>query len=404
MPLYKYKAINSKSKVTYGKVRAVNLNDLREKLQNMNYQLLAANIKNEFSYSSFGKGFKEHHIIDIFVHLEKIMALNIPLLEGLYDVVAGTTSSKLKNIVNEVRNAVSDGKMLHEALALYPNVFSSVIVGIIGAGEKSGNIVEILHYLIKYMQWKLAVKNKLLRATYYPIVLLIMALGALVFMFIKVLPKMLSFLHEQDMIIPFYTRALIATAGFVAHKWYYIILFVALITAIQYFTLKFFNKYLYWWHFFKLKLPVLGNLALRLDISYFSYLFAVSLRSKIGVIEACDIGASVVNNLIVKDAMQDVKTSVTNGNPLSSSLEVSGYFPEMVVKLVKIGETTGSLPEMMEKIANYYDEEAKLIINNLAATINPAMIMCIGLLLMWIVIGVFGPMYQNLGHMIKEYQ
>lgn len=403
MPIFKYKALDQKNHIIRGKVSAVNTSDLREKLSSMGYRLLKADVHKEMALR-IGKGFKKMDIINVFLHLEKVLRLDIPLLEGLSSVVDSITSNKLKTVINEIRSSVAGGKMLYEALAEHPKVFDKATVEIIEAGEKSGSIVDILDHLTQYMQWQIDVKKRLLGAMYYPMALLFMSMGALMFMFVKVLPKMIEFLKEQDMQIPFYTKALIATANFLSHKWYYIFFFIIFFILLKALLSKFVSSFNTTWDRVKLKLPVFGAISLKLDIAYFAYLFSISLKSNIGIINACDVGRSVVHNSVIREVILNIKKSVANGNDLSTAFEISGIFPSMVVKLAKIGQSSDSLPEMMEKVAMFYDREAKDGINALAATIKPAMILFVGGLLIWIVLGTFGPMYQNVGHMIENYQ
>lgn len=395
MQAFRYTAINTLGRTVRGELSAVNALDLEARLKQTGLELI------QYKTSSKKKniGFKRVKIKDLIVlclHLEQLDKAGVPLHEALSDVRETADSARLRDVLTAVYESVKNGKMLSAALAEHPKVFNNVFVGLVEAGEKTGKLSESFHHLAEHLKWSNEIQRKVKKAVRYPAVLLVVIFGVVATLMIAVVPKLISFILSQGFTVPFHTRALIAVSNAFEHYWYVIFgvpVTLIIITIILY---KQWEDFAYHFDSLTLRVPVIGPVLRKIDLARFTHFFSVMFNSGIDVLEALQSTTNVVKNRVLKEAIEFVRTSVTEGGSLTASLKLANQFPNLVIRMFKVGEDSGNMKEALENINFFYDREVNDSVDNLVGMIQPALTVVMGLIIFWVIAAVFGPLYESL--------
>lgn len=398
MPLYSYIALSKSARKIRGSMSAANEVDLEERLSVIDLDLIDLTEKKQSKGSVFGKVSIQDLII-LCIHLEQLEKAGVPILDAISDLRDTVENPKLKNVLAEVFESIKGGSMLSVAFSKHPKVFNSVFVSLVEAGEKSGNLNEIFHHLAKHLKWVDLIHKKIKKAIYYPIFLLCLMSGIISLMMLFVIPKLRTFLEAQSFELPVYTKALIATSDFFASYWYTVFLTpIILIVAVK-LACKFSEGFSYFIDSFKLKIPYVGATIRKIELARLCHFFAIMYRSGIGILECLDVAANIVQNKVIKDSAGVLKKSVSEGNSLTESLRVSSQFPNLVIRMFKVGEESGNLEIALENINFFYDKEVEESVNTMVGVIQPFLTIVMGGIMMWVSISVFGPLYNSFSQM-----
>jgi type IV pilus assembly protein PilC len=395
MPIYSYKAINQAGKVITGSMEAANEKELSFKLSQSFLELVSAKESRDWQNLLGTSKISLQDLIMIFIHFHQLDKVGMSIIDSIADLRDTSDSKATKELMRSLYESIRNGKMLSEAMSEHPKVFDVVCIGLIKAGEKTGNLTEIFAHLEAHYKWMLAIRSKVKKAISYPIFLFFLLSGVVSVMMIAVIPKVTSFLVSQKMDLPGYTVALIATSDFFVNSWYLLLgipITISIILRIIYLRSSrfafLFDKYL-------LQTPVIGNLVSKLDFSKFCHFFAITYRSGIGVLECLETSTNVVSNLAIRDAIRKVRIAVSEGKNLTDALEETALFPPLVLRMFKIGENSGALDSSLKNVNEFYDREINNTIDSLIGMMQPALTLIMGGLLMWITISVFGPIYGS---------
>jgi type IV pilus assembly protein PilC len=305
----------------------------------------------------------------------------------------------LKNIMTGVYEYIKNGEILSKAFSHYPRVFNEVFVGLIASGEKTGNFSEAFLHIADHLKWTSDLRRKVKKAVRYPIALLVVMSGVISILMIYVVPKLIDFMLAQGFDIPIHTRALIAVSRAFSGYWYIIfglpMLVFFLLTAIY----KASESFAYKIDNLILKLPVFGNVSRRLNMARFTHFFSVLFNSGIDILEALQSAKNVVGNRVLQESIELMARSVSDGMSLTSSMRMSNQFPNLVVRMFKIGEESGNMTEALENINFFYDREVNDAVESVVGIIQPALTIVMGVLIFWVIAAVFGPLYQSFSKM-----
>lgn len=394
MPTYKYEALNAKGRTIKGTMTAVNEIDLENKLHTIGLDLINSAEANELRFNFFETiGIKD--LILLCIHLEQLDKAGVPILDSLSDLRDTTESNKLKNIMTDICELVESGKMLSAAFANYPEVFDEIFVGLVAAGEKTGNLGDIFLHLSKHLKWVNDIRTKMRKAVSYPIFLLLLMAGIVTLMMFFVVPKLSEFLLAQNLELPIYTKALISFSGFFRNYWYLILTSPIILIASISFSTRINESFAYFIDNIKLSIPFIGNTIKKIELARFCRFFGITFRSGIGILECLEIAGNTVKNLILKESIILASKSVSEGNSLTASLKISNHFPNLVLRMVKVGEDSGNLDHTLENVNFFYDREVEDSVNNLLGVLQPALTIILGGIMLWVSLAVFGPLYNS---------
>jgi type IV pilus assembly protein PilC len=394
MPTFTYWAINEIGRKVRGSIVADNELDLEERLKQIGLDLIEAKQNREKKNSRFGR-VKTKDLIVLCMHLEQLDRAGVPLHDSLADVRDASDSPRLRDILTGVYESVKNGNLLSQALAGYPKVFNDVFVGLVSSGEKTGNLSESFTHLADHLKWSAEIHRKIKKATRYPVVLLIVISLVISVLMLFVVPKLVEFLIAQGFSLPIHTRALIAVSYAFEHYWFIILgTPVALIFGLM-IAYRTSEEIAYKIDAMTLKLPLIGSVVRKIDMARFTHFFAVMFNSGIDILDSLEAAKGVVHNRVLKDSVDLVKINVTEGNSLTSSLRLSNQFPNLVIRMFKVGEDSGNMKEALENINFFYTREVNDAVEAMVGAIQPTLTVVMGALIFWVIAAVFGPLYES---------
>lgn len=401
MERFNYRAVNTSGRPVRGAISAANEADLYQQLKNQGLELIdCKQVGGNKSRFSFMKGrIQVRDLIQLFVHLEQLQLAGVPLLEGLADIRDSTESSRLRDIMTEVHREVSEGSQLSEALASHPGTFGHIFISLIGAGEETGNLTESFRQLVEHLKWTDAMRSKVKKATRYPIVLLVVILLVITVMMGHVVPQIVDFLRNVDLELPLATILLISVSDWFKQFWWLVFAVPLGIFLIIKFGYKLSEGFAYRMDYVFLHVPVFGPLIRKISLARFAQTFAVLFLSGLEILRCLDSARQTVHNRVLGEALDRVKEQVQEGSPLSHALNASGEFPSLVTRMVSIGEESGNLTSVLKQVAEFYDKDVDEQVDALISMIEPALTVVLGAVILWIAVGVFGPIYNSFGEM-----
>lgn len=394
MNRYSYKAINETGHYVNGKMMADNPAELLSMLRSTHLELISYKAENQrYSFNFFGS-VKPKDLISLFIHLEQLDKAGVPIVDSISDLKDTADSTKVRNLMHEIHESIKKGSLFSESLAQHSEIFSSVYVGLISAGERTGKLSQAFASIVNDLKWSSDLHRKTMKATVGPLFgLLVMAVVMAVMMGI-VVPKVTGFLVMQNIKMPVSTTSLIAFSNFVQNYWIALILAVPAI----FMTVKILKKapeVAVKIDALKLRIPIIGPILVKIDSAKFCQFFAMTFKSGLGVIECLEAAGLVVSNAAMRRSILVVKQQVSDGQSLAKAIAYSGLFPSLVVRMFKVGEDSGNMSDALQNIQFFYDREINDSIDRLVGMIQPVLTFIMGGMIAWVTIAVFGPIYGS---------
>ena len=328
-----------------------------------------------------------------------VINAGLPVVQSLAILQRQAEKDSLKDALKKIREEVEVGLPLSDALSRHPKIFNRLYVYLVRAGEASGNLDGILERIASYQEKQAALRGKLKSAMTYPVVVLTIALAVTYFLLTGIVPQFAGILTQLGGELPLITRILMGISDFLLNQWWLLVLFIvgAVVgTGIFYRT----NRGQHTIDALLLKMPVVGNLIQKTAIASFSNTFGLLLKSGVNIIEAIEITKGTAGNVIVEDVLEEAKQAVQRGEQISVTLvDHPKVFPPLVSSMISIGEETGAVDAMMEKIASFYEREVNEAVESLTAALEPLLIVFLGGIVGFIVAGMFLPMFAIIGQL-----
>ena len=404
MPSFKYTAYGKDGKEFKGSIEA---DDKQEAIQliksegNMPINVTEASaLDKDFSFSiGGGKKVKPRDLSVFCRQFVSITSAGVTIVDALEMLSDQTENPTLRAAIADTKLSVQKGETLANSMAKQGNVFPKIMISMVAAGEATGNLEVAFDRVGAQMEKQTKINSLVKKAMIYPIALLVVIIGVVIAMMILVIPTFSDMYKDMGQELPAITRALVATSDFIVNKWYVLIVVIAgLIVGIKAFKATEMGTYLF--ANISIKAPIFGTLSVKTASANFARTLSTLTASGISMIEALEITARTMNNVIFRDAINDAKDKVAQGRPLSEPLKASGVFPNMVVHMIGIGEETGSMEDMLVTAANYYEEEVEVATESISEIVQPLIIVVLagicGTIIMAILIPMFG-MYDIAG-------
>ena len=394
MNRYKYKAIKATGEYVNGKMMADNPAELLSMLRSTKLELISYEVKNSRSSFSVFERIKTKDLVTMFIHLEQLDKAGVPIVDSISDLKDTSDSTKVRNLMHEIHESIKKGSLFSESLAKHPEIFSTVYVGLIAAGENTGKLAQAFSSIVDDLKWSSDLKRKTTKATIGPMFGLLVMVAVMAVMMGIVVPKVTGFLLMQSISMPAATIALIAFSNFVQGYWLVLLLFVPILMMV----IKILRKspeVEVKIDTIKLKIPVFGPIMVKIDSAKFCQFFAMTFKSGLGVIECLDAAGMVVSNAAMRRSILVVKQQVSDGQSLAKAIAYSGLFPSLVVRMFKVGEDSGNMSDALQNIQFFYDREINDSIDRLVGMIQPTLTFVMGGMIAWVTIAVFGPIYGS---------
>jgi len=381
-----------------GSLEANNEADLEKRLGNMKLDLIKADVAVQRQLASGKHRVERRDLIIFCMQMAQLMRAGVPIIEALTDLRDSLDSPQFKEVIASLIEVIESGKNLSQSMEDFPLIFDQLFISLIRAGEASGRLAEVLEALTDMIKWQdeLATSTKKLLMT--PLIVGSVVLGVTIFLMVYLVPQLIDFIANMGEELPLHTRALIATSDAMVNYWY-LWLFVPLTIFITLkILLKTNDKVRYQFDGFKLKVPKIGSVILKIILSRFANFFSMMYAAGIPILASLEIAEGIIDNLVVRSAIAKARVDIEQGEPISQSLANTGMFPPLVLRMLKIGETTGKLDKALLNVSYFYERDIKDSIDKLQTMIQPAMTIVVGSLLGWVMISVLGPVYNSLSN------
>lgn len=397
MPNYLYKARDSEGKAVTGGMESASAEKLAEKLRGLGY--MPTQIKEAAAgvdldhFSQRFKRVKPEDIIMFNVQLANMIDAGLTLINSLNIICRQIENKKLREVVEEVKRSVEGGSSFSDALANHPKIFSKLFVDMVRAGETSGKLNVVLNRLAHYVEQQEDLRQQVKNALFYPAILVIAGIAVVVLIVSFVMPKFVEVFNRAEVPLPLPTQIFYSLGLILTNYWYLIILVAWLVfMGIKMYVRT--EKGGYQFDRLKLSLPIIGPLVRKLIISRFSRTLATLVDSGVPILHSLDIVREVVGNRIISDVVENVRGSVEEGERIAKELKKSGEFPQDMVQMISVGEETGKLGHMLNKISGFYDNAVGYSLKKLIALIEPVFIIVLGVLVGFIMASMLLPMFD----------
>lgn len=397
MANFRYRAINQEGKYITGKISAENPSDLMSLLKSSSLELVSFR-EEKNNFANLLGGLKSSELITIFIHLEQLDRAGVSIIDSIQDLKETSDSNKVKNLMQEIYESIKNGNLFSESLAKRPDIFKSTYVGLIAMGEKTGNLSNSFTNIIEDIKWNIEIRRKTRKAIMGPLFGLSLMFLVLGVMTAVVVPKVTGFLSAQSIDLPFITVALVNFSNFVQGNWASILLLPPLIYGLIK-VLERLPATQIKVDYFKLKIPVFGGIITKIESAKFCQFFAMTFKSGLGVLECLDSSSVALKNKAIKNAISFVRQQVSDGQSLSGSISATKFFPNLVVRMFKVGEESGNMESSLKNIKYFYDKEINDSIDRIVGLIQPTITVVMGGMIAWIAVAVFGPIYSTFSNL-----
>lgn len=419
MALFQYKGLNAKGKTVDGVLDAENTRVLQATLKRQGVFLTeykekisgggekatvkgqeATTASREVSFKGRFQRVKLQEVSEITRQMATLLRAGIPVVESLSAISDQLENPKLKEILTRVRQDVKEGVSLSQALMKHPKAFSDLYANMVRAGESSGALDVVFERLAEFTESSVRLKNKIVGALAYPVIMLCVGLGIVTLMMVFVIPKLTEMFTEMGAELPALTRGLIAISGAMRDYWWLFGLAVwggatwfRRWKATEAGQLRFDR--------FKLHLPVFGKLIRLVAVARFARTLATLMGSGVPLLNALSIVKNVVNNAVLAKVIEDARDEIREGASIAEPLERSGEFPPMMTHMVRIGERTGQVESMLKNTADAYDAQVEAKVQTLTSALEPLIIVGMGIMVAFLMFSILMPMLQ-MNEMIQK--
>jgi type IV pilus assembly protein PilC len=393
MTVFSYKAMNPHGRLILGQMDALNLVDLEMRLKRMDLDFINGDQVKHRPYLPGGR-VSRRELINFCFHLEQLTRSGVPILEGLTDLRDSVVNPRFREVTAGMIESIEGGKTLSQAMAEHPKVFSAVFCNLVSAGEATGRLPEVLRNLTDSLKWEDELASHTKKLVTYPALVATVVLAVTIFLMVYLVPQMAGFIRNMGQALPPQTRLLIAVSYAFSHYWY-LILGLPIVAAIAIRVAVQVNpRARLRWDAFKLNLPLVGPILRKIVLSRFATVFAMLYSSGIAVIDAVRITEDVVGNAVIREGLRRAGQLISEGQNVTTAFQNIGLFPRLVLRMLRVGENTGALDSALANVSYFYNRDVKESVERLQAVVEPALTVILGMLLLWVMMSVLGPIYD----------
>ncbi|MDX8386758.1 MAG: type II secretion system F family protein [Gallionella sp.] len=375
---------------------AANQVDLELRLRRSGLDLIDA--KEDSGRAGLGRSkVKRTELITFFFNLEQLTRAGVPLLESLADLRDTMTDPHFREVIANLVESIEGGKKLSQAMSVHPEAFDKIFVSLTHAGEESGRLPEIFEHITESLKWQDEMASHTKSILLYPAFVGTVVLGITFFLMIYLVPQLVSFIKGMGQEIPIQTRALLATSAFFVDYWYILISLPVIAPIAIKLLITSSPQMRFRFDQLKLDLWVTGPILRKIILARFANTFSMMYGSGITILDCIANSRDVVNNLAVAKSLDDVTLEIEAGKNLTQSFQNTGMFPPLVIRMLKVGEATGSLDKALLNVSYFYDRDVKESIKKVQIMIEPTMTIIMGALLGWVMLSVLSPIYDLIG-------
>lgn len=399
MPHYLYKAMDAAGELVPGNMEAANVPDLELRLGRMELDLVDYTVTRTRKLALGRRKVTRADIINFCFHMEQMTGAGVPILEGLGDLRDSMEQHpRFREILTSLIASIEGGRQLSEALQAHPEVFDRTFTSLVHAGEQSGRITEVFKNLADGLKWQDELAARTRKILTYPSVVAVVVLAVTFFLMIYLVPQLTAFIRNMGGELPLHTRALIFVSGIFIRWWHVILAAPVLAWLVLRWRLRRSSAARRRWDGLLLRAWLLGPVLHKIILARFATYFALMYAAGIPVLECLRLSEGIAGNRAVADGFKRAAQQIAEGASVATAFHNTGIFPPLVVRMLKVGETTGALDRALRNVSYFYDREVKEMTDRAQTMMEPAMTVILGLLLGWIMLSVLGPVYDTIGN------
>lgn len=392
MSTYRYRAITADGRLVKGELDATDLTDLERRLNSQGFTFINGEVRQAFFRGR--RRVPRRELIHFCFHLEQLLAAGVPPFESLSALRDATSHPRMRAVVSALLADIERGQPLSEAASRQSRIFSPVIVALLRAGEQAGRLPEAVRDIGAALEHEEELVAYARRIAIYPAVVASLMLLALVVALVHVVPELEKLFRSSGQTLPLQTRMLIGLSQAVTQGWWGMLGLAVLLLGAARWTLVRSESARVRLHHLLLRLPIAGEIQIKLALARFAGLLATLYASGVTVIDALRITQDAAGNLALRDALRRATRQIEQGHTVSAAFEATGLFPPLVSRMLKVGEQTGGLDRALGNVALLYRRDVADAVGRLQAAIEPALTVSMGGLLLWIASAVLGPIYD----------
>jgi len=399
MPYYKYKGITNQGQMTDGAIEADNIEAAKKAIQQNGLRIQYIDeekqslFKKEINIPFLNKISKKEIVIFL-RQLAVMFDASLPIVQSFRIIAKQTENPKFKKIIIEIADRIEGGAKLSYVMSKFPEVFSDYYVNMVKSGETSGNLDEVLNYLADQEEKSYDVMAKVKGALTYPIVVFIAMIAVFIIMMVYIVPQMLGAVTEMGGELPLPTKIIINTSNFLKNN---IILMIILLIAMIISTIAVLRtkKGKRTFHLLQIKLPIIGKFFQKIYLTRFTKSFSTLLKNGVPIIQSLRVAGDIIGNEVYREVIEETISRTEDGDPISAVFsEHEDIIPVMVTQMILVGEKTGKLDYVLEKVSGFYERESSNIVDSVVELITPIIIILLGIVVAVIVSAVILPMYS----------
>ena len=396
---FHYRAIDAQGKPAQGEMTAPDLSQLEHRLQDMGLWLVRGlETKPKVSRRSGKLGkVKSRDLLEFSTQMFTLLDAGIPLSQAVKNLSEDSPNLQLRFTLKTIFQQVEAGSPLHTAMNQHPKVFPAQVTNLVQAGEESDTLADTFKELERYLDWADQIRGDVRQATIYPSIVMVAVTGLLILLFTFVIPRFIPVLHDLNVPLPFVTVLVIGISEFMVNNWYVWMPILLSIPLAWWVGRKYIPGFSNWRDRMVLDLPILGELLQMLTLSKFVQNFAVLYRSGLPVLHCLHLCEGLVGNQVVAKALQDIQHSIGEGSTIHEALARHKIFPPMIIQMVSVGETTGSLHKTLANVANYYNREIPRRVKKIFAILEPVITLGLIGIVGIVALALFLPMMSLMG-------
>lgn len=392
---YTYKAKTAGGKVTKGKISSENKQEALNQLKRAGLIVFDIQQLNTLLHKDIyiGKPVKNKDFVIFLRQFSTLIDAGIALVEATEILAEQTNSKPLKQALREIKDEMREGRSLSEAMADHSRIFPELLISMVSAGEISGRLDEILDRMATYFEKQYELKQKIRTALTYPAVIGTVSVFITLFLLAFIVPVFTDMFISFDQDIPAYTQAVLNISAVFQTYWWLLLLFISVILI----SVKGLNKQEKVAYFFdgvKLKLPIFGSFIQKAALARFSQTLSTLLNSSVPIIEAVEITERIMTNRVIKDVLKSSRQALEEGESLAKPMTAHWVFPKLLTQMVAVGEATGALDQMLQKVSYFYEQELEEASDKLKSLIEPVMIIFLAVVVGAIVLAIVIPMFS----------
>lgn len=394
MAEYKYKAMDAYGKINRGLLQAKNEADVEYRLENQGYDLISCkpNRRNSFR---LGRGvITRRDLINMVFHLEQLTKSGVALIDGLSDLRDTVPNGYFRDVLTGLVEAIESGNNFSSALAMFPSDFDEVFVALISVGEESGELPKVLKEMGEAMRWADELLANTKKILMYPAIVAMVVLGVSAFLMVYLVPKIVPFVSELGGQIPTHTLALIAVSDFFVDYWWAVLIIPPASVVFLQTLAKARPEFALALDSILLRLPLIGPISFKIRLARFATYMALLYGAGVTVLRSLEICEAIVDNRYMARAIAQARNAIAEGRGISDSFSQIELFPPLVIRMLKVGESTGNLDDALLNVSYFYNREVQEAVDTLEPAISPILTVIMGVLLGWIMMSVLGPVWD----------